>query len=120
MEQSNDNFFGILQRSELTGYIKDEAWSYEKEMRIKCQIDNIGGDIKKISIPIPEYIIDDIVITAGPLFKGNLQEKLREEISRTIECKTSKFHKKLNIDSRCSRCLYTNKSNNDFFVANRL
>lgn len=110
----NDKFSNILQYSELTGYIKDEAWSYEKEMRIKCEIGNVDGDIKKISIPIPEYILNDMVVTAGPLFKGDLQEKLKEEISRTIDCKTSKFYEKLNIDSRCSRCLYPNKSNNDF------
>lgn len=107
----NRNFFDILQNSELTGYIKDEAWAYEKEIRIKCEMDNIDGYIKKIAIPIPEYVINNMTITAGPLFKWNLQERLCEEISCQIKCNTSKFTDKLSIDSKCSRCLYTNKTN---------
>ncbi len=63
----------------LTGYIKNEAWSYEKEIRIKAMFDE-EIHFPKLALPLDE-IISDIKLITGPLFEGSLQSKL----SRAVE-----------------------------------
>ena len=55
---------------ELTGYIKDMAWSYEKEIRIKAEFDNVYG-VHRIAIPLTEDLINAMTITVSPLFEGS-------------------------------------------------
>lgn len=64
------------------GVIKDLAWAYEKEVRIRADLD-VGIEADGIYIDIPNYVIENLVITAGPLFCGNLECRL-EEYSRKV------------------------------------
>ncbi len=88
---------------ELTGYIKDMAWSYEKEIRIKAHFDNKDG-IQRVAIPLTEEIINAMTITASPLFEGNLVEILKKEIASSIKTDTSIFTHRLNIKTICQAC----------------
>ena len=46
----------------LTGLIKDAAWSYEKEIRLRVDLKDKSMD-KKVAIEIPDEIIDTMIIT---------------------------------------------------------
>lgn len=101
--KSNNTIKVTNQFKELTGYIKDMAWSYEKEVRIKTEINNISN-IDRVSIPLTEEVINKMIITASPLFKGDLIEKIEKEIKRSFKSESSLFKKKLNIKTICDTC----------------
>lgn len=88
---------------ELTGYIKDMAWSYEKEIRIKAEFDNVYG-VHRIAIPLTEDLINAMTITASPLFEGNLEDVLKKEIASKIKTEQSMFTHRLNIKTICQEC----------------
>ena len=93
---------------ELTGYIKDMAWSYEKELRIKAQFDNWQG-FQRVAISLPDYVINSMIITASPLFEGDLTTRLKEAIQEQLGVGTSKFTGKLSIRNACDSCSLTVK-----------
>ena len=93
---------------ELTGYIKDMAWSYEKELRIKAQFDNWQG-FQRAAIKLPDYVINSMIITASPLFDGDLITRLKEAIQEQLGVGTSKFTGKLSIRNACDNCSLTVK-----------
>lgn len=73
-------------------------------MRIDLK-DDIRFDA--VAIKVPDYVIDSMVITAGPLFEGNLKEKI-EEIIREIKISTEKsvFTGKFKVSNPCIKCEY--------------
>ena len=76
--------------TELAGAVKDIAWSYENEIRIRCDVkDEFVPDC--VFIDIPDYIINNMVITAGPMFYGNLEYRLGELYSEKLHLKYSIF-----------------------------
>lgn len=106
--QENRILKNAPRRPELTGYIKDMAWSYEKEVRVKAHFNNEMG-FERIAIKMPEYVIDSLVITPSPLFEGNIIERIKAEISRSIITDKSKFVDKLLIRSACDNCSIAKK-----------
>lgn len=88
---------------ELTGYIKDSAWDYEREIRIKAVLAK-GHGFQRVAIKVPENVLDSMIITAGPLFKGNLEERLMNEINRQVKTSGSLFHDKLSVTGACNSC----------------
>ena len=63
----------------LCGYIKNTAWSYEKEIRFRIQIENehddtSGNKIKGIRIAIPDGVIKSMVIMKGPRVPEDSEE----------------------------------------------
>ena len=101
--QENKILKNIPHQPELTGYIKDMAWSYEKEVRVKVQFDNSVG-FERVAIKMPDYVIESMVITPSPLFEGNLMDRIENEIKRQMKTSTSKFVGKLKIRSACDSC----------------
>ena len=93
---------------ELTGYIKDSAWDYEREIRIKAVLSS-GHGFSRVAIDVPEEVLDSMTITAGPLFKGKLEERLQEEIRKRASVSQSLFYERLNINSPCEGCLARKK-----------
>ena len=87
----------------LTGYIKDSAWEYEKEIRIKATFNNTMH-FSKVAIDIPDYVLDSIVITAGPLFRGDLLKKLQAKIARRYNVDESLFTGRFELYGRCGTC----------------
>ena len=102
---TNTNIKDAVRIPELTGYIKDMAWSYEKEIRIKAEFDNIGN-IKRVAIPLIDEVIDAMTITASPLFEGDLRAELEREIAQQIKTGKSIFTNRLNIRTICQECEY--------------
>ncbi len=101
--QENRILHDMAHVPELTGYIKDEAWQYEKEVRIKAQFNNVMG-YERAAIQLPEKIIDSLTITPSPLFEGNLIDRIEKEISKLVHVDRSKFNGKLNIRKACDSC----------------
>lgn len=91
--------------SELTGYIKDDAWDYEKEVRLKAEFENTFG-FGRVAIKIPDSVLDEITISSGPLFEGDLIQRMYYELGRSFHTDRSFFAGKLNIKSACDNCQY--------------
>jgi hypothetical protein len=60
---------------QFAGVIKDLAWSYENEVRIRIDFDS-EVDVEGVYIDVPDFVVEKLVITAGPLFYGNLECRL--------------------------------------------
>lgn len=63
----------------LCGYVKNAAWSYEKEIRFRIQIENehdeaSGNKIKGIRIAIPDDVIKSMQIMKGPRVPEDSEE----------------------------------------------
>lgn len=99
----NRNFSNPASVPELTGYIKDMAWSYEKEIRIKAEFNNTNG-IERVAIPLSEEVLGSIRITAGPLYEGDIEHDIKRETRGSFDTDTSLFWKKLRIKTNCSEC----------------
>ncbi|MFQ7108088.1 MAG: DUF2971 domain-containing protein [Neglectibacter timonensis] len=100
---SNTHIHNATHIPELTGYIKDSAWDYEREIRIKAVLKE-GHGFKRVAIDVPDDVLDSIQIIAGPLFEGKLENRLREQIDRRIDTNNSLFYKKLHIEKLCAAC----------------
>lgn len=88
---------------ELTGYVKDMAWSYEKEVRIRVEFNN-KDSFKRVSIALPDKVIESMIITASPLFEGDLFTELQKETERQLSTDYSLFKERLNIKTICQTC----------------
>lgn len=83
----------------LTGLIKDSAWSYEKEIRLRVDLKN-KSKASRIAVAIPEDVIDSIVVTTGPRF----DKKFLDIVSlKSTHVEKSIFDGKLNY-IYCDRC----------------
>lgn len=89
----------------LTGYIKDEAWAYEKEIRLCIEFRNVPN-FKRIALNIPDEVIDNIILTPSPLFKGDFLNELSREIERQCRTKESLFKGKFQLQAKCDECNY--------------
>ena len=101
--QINSNLRNVPRRSELTGYIKDMAWSYEKEVRIKTKFANWMG-FDRTAITMPDYVIDSLIITPSPLFEGDLTKRIEDEVNCVVNSGKSKFKGRLRIGTACDKC----------------
>lgn len=99
----NYNIRQPLLLPELIGYIKNIAWAYEKEIRIKAEFNNSTG-IERVAIPLTNEVINKINITAGPLFEGSLKDVLLKEAVYEINTEQSIFTGQLNIKNPCQEC----------------
>ena len=78
----------------LAGAIKDIAWAYENEIRIRADV--AGTRVPDaVYVDIPDYVIKSMEITAGPMFFGNLEYRLREFQSLCLNLNYSHFHNNL-------------------------
>ena len=94
--------YGIDTDPKMTGYIKNYAWQYENEVRIRIRLSHDTG-FERISVAVPDNVIDSMVITTGPYFRwknDNLYCKLSDE-DRIIE---SGFKNLVNYKELCTLC----------------
>lgn len=63
--------------------IKDNAWDYEKEVRLKAEFENIAG-FNRVAVRIPDDVLDKITITAGSLFVGDLSQRIGNELQSSF------------------------------------
>ncbi len=94
--------YGMDASKEMTGYVKDYAWQYENEVRIRIHLPHSTG-YEKIQITVPKEVIDSIEITVGPYFKWK-NEELFEQLQHEGKIKDSTFRGLLNYRDLCSMC----------------
>ena len=98
--RKNDNFRQIYENQELMGFIKNDAWLYEKEIRLRVDLDQ---EYPAIALKITDEILNAMTITAGPRFNGIIEERFRGIISRHIKTERSLFYGKLR-NIPCDKC----------------
>lgn len=91
----------------LVGYIKDDAWSYEREIRLRVEL-NKDIHYEGVAVEVPDYVIDSMIITRGPRFQGDLMERLKDVYNQEIKAESSLFYNKLN-NVFCDKCTYKSK-----------
>ena len=79
--------------------IKDNAWDYEKEVRLKAEFENIAG-FNRVAVRIPNDVLDKITITAGPLFVGDLSQRIGNELQRSFNSHQQIFFPAIPLPSR--------------------
>lgn len=93
---------GADKAREMTGYVKNCAWQYENEVRLRIRLNHDTG-FEKIQVSVPEEVIDSIVVTTGPYFRWkseNMYEHLIDE-NRIVE---SGFKNLVRYKELCSMC----------------
>ena len=101
--EENKNFSNPYSIPEFIGYLKDIAWDYEKEMRIRVDLP-MSYKEKAIFLKLPQELLQQVIITTGPRFEGNMLTSLPEKY-KLIEIKTSRFKEKL-AWTPCDNCSY--------------
>jgi hypothetical protein len=100
---SNVNLHGASHIRELTGYVKDLAWSYEKEIRIIARFDNTQK-FQRVAIDIPDDVINNMTLTASPNFEGDLADIIYDKLGIKMKTEESLFKGKLISKSICDQC----------------
>lgn len=77
--QKNSLIVDVSNKKELAGYIKDNAWAYEKEIRLRVEVSS-QTKYDAVSIEVPQKVLDSIDIITGPRFERNLLSIIRDEV----------------------------------------
>ena len=95
---------GVDTAHQMTGYIKNAAWRYENEVRIRVELPYSVGK-EKIMIKIPDYVLSAITVMEGPSFVYKTDDicKLLHSQYRIGE---SAFTGLLKYRSLCSLCAH--------------
>lgn len=103
--QENNLLHQVVHQYSLTGYVKDQAWSYEKEFRIVAQLKEAHYPFR-LALEIPDWLLAQLVVTTSPLFEGNLQDIMKKETGLTITTESSLFQNRFQKNSPCKNCEY--------------
>lgn len=103
---------GISDDPIITGYIKNEAWSFENEVRIRAEFNN-NFRYDKIAIKTPDYVIDNLEIKAGPWMKKDIITRIEQELENNyndlhVRHSYSAFHNLVELRNICDFCLHRN------------
>lgn len=94
----------VNKRPEMTGYIKNYAWHYENEVRIKVKLPyDYGYD--KIFVKIPEEVLNSMKIMVGPSFLGK-GDQLYYQLLDQERIDFSGFRNLIKYRQLCSYCLH--------------
>ena len=67
--ENENEFLQFDEEPIMTGYIKNYAWHYENEVRLKIKIDDKIYGSEKIRINIPKAALEEFEVTTGPCFQ---------------------------------------------------
>jgi len=104
----NNNFQKLSKFPELAGYIKDAAWDYEKEIRLRLNIPTQYKNVSEAYIEVPMSIMEKITVTKGPRCESNIINKMPRNLKGRIKIKQSKFSEKIGWVP-CDGCSYKTK-----------
>ena len=107
-DDRNKNFKNAYEIPELAGYIKDSAWDYEKEVRLRVDIPK-EYESNAVFIELSKDFLEQIIITTGPRFEGNVLTILPKEYRHKVKIETSKFKEKI-AWIPCDSCIYKNNN----------
>lgn len=93
---------GLDTDPKMTGYIKNYAWHYENEVRIRVELPKDTG-YEKILLNIPSKTVDAFQITTGPYFRWK-DNKLYEQLCHQNRVNESGFKNLVRYRAICSMC----------------
>lgn len=96
----------VSKNRDLLGYVKNSAWEYEKEYRVRVDVKN-NHKYDAVALRINPELIVNMEIVAGPRFQGSLEEQIKKEIGIQIKTDKSLFTDKLT-KMPCDKCEYKN------------
>ncbi len=97
---------GIDLEPQMTGFIKNDAWKYENEVRVHIQLRRKTGK-ERLAIRLTDEVISSMTITAGPYFKGDLANRIEERIPFALhnsQFYESGFKNLVKYRSLCTMC----------------
>lgn len=92
--------------AKMTGYIKNYAWHYENEVRIRVELPKDTG-YEKIRLNIPKETIDAMQVTTGPYFRWK-DDALYQELCDQNKISESGFKNLVRYRAICSMCQHEN------------
>ena len=96
--ETNEHGMDVRISPDLIGYVKDSAWSYENEFRLRVDI-HLDTHYEAVSVKLSDDFIDSLQIVSGPRFNGDLLTKIQSRISGIVskaQVRKSLFDQKLN------------------------
>jgi len=97
--------YGIDTSEKMTGFIKNYAWQYENEVRLRIRLAHDTG-YEKISIDIPNKVIDSITVTTGPSFKWK-NDELYHRLINENRIIPSGFENLVKYKELCDMCQFS-------------
>lgn len=107
----NSHFPRVYSIPELAGYVKDSAWDYEREARLRVDL-NSSLSAEGVAIHIPEEVLENLIITTGPRYSSNqVLMELPKALRGKIGINESKFSNRLGWIP-CDDCVFKKPSLN--------
>ncbi len=112
----SNNYIGNLENEygdarDLVGTFKNEAWSYEQEVRLRVKLTNQSA-FEKLIINISTLDMSKLVITFSPWVNHTNKESIKESIKsigeeyKNIVFKDSDFTKLVSYRDKCDYCIH--------------
>ena len=105
---STENIHGLQSvdsDKRMTGYIKNIAWRYENEVRIRIELPDCRP-FEKIMITVPESVLNSMKVMKGPSFKFRNSE-LHSRLEKSGRIEKSAFTNLLKFRPLCNYCIYS-------------
>lgn len=96
--------YGVSTDPRMTGYIKNYAWHYENEVRLRIHLPYSTG-CEKIMVDIPSYVIDRMEVTTGPSFQY-CSSDLYQYLFNAKRLHESGFSNLVKFRPLCTQCAY--------------
>lgn len=94
-EKENKTFGDPYCYPSLAGYIKDTAWDYEKEIRLRVDWPE-DSSFENVAVKVPESVLSKIEICKGPRYSGKeILTSLPRKYRSSIDITTSNFSEKI-------------------------
>ena len=93
----------VSRKPEMTGYIKNYAWHYENEVRLRIVLPQESG-AERICIEIPSDVVDSMIITTGPNFEPKYQDQLYLSLMNKRRITESSFSGLIKYRTICDLC----------------
>lgn len=100
-----DGLYDVGSAPEMTGHIKNYAWHYENEVRIKVELPHAIKD-EKICVKIPDSTINSMKITTGPCFKDKTDNNVFNLMNQQGKITKSGFENLVKYKVLCSLCKF--------------
>ena len=105
-EKNENNIIKSVNSPILAGFVKDSAWIYEKEIRLRIDLDkSVEDGVTRVAVKIPDDIFSEMIITTGPRFSPKYD---LNNIKKDHEVKKSIYSGKLKY-IYCDKCAYKKK-----------
>ncbi|MDR0854578.1 MAG: DUF2971 domain-containing protein [Clostridiales Family XIII bacterium] len=102
----NTNFSRVNVRDSLIGCIKDDAWAYEKELRLILRITS-EEKYQSFRVGISEELMKSAIVTSGPCYSDRVAMENFRNANREVEITKSKYIENAKKIFICERCQYS-------------